>query len=188
MKLEFFRPVLPSARYVKTTEIESDEFGNPILPQRLFLLDCRLSEDEIREIYPHLWRYLESGKESVARGYLCKTRMCWYFQEQREAPVLVCTYMGRQSNESSSAFRFILNNSRATVTNSYLALYPRKNLSEQFTRTPDLKREVWEKLNRLTPDSLRDEGRVYGGGLQKIEPKELLNVEIPFMESLLSGA
>lgn len=113
---------------VKAIEIESDEYGNPILPQRLFLLDCRLSEHEIRESHPLLWQYLESGKESVASGYLCKTRKCWYFQEQRESPMLVCTYMGRPSGERRSAFRFILNNSRATVTNSYLALCPRKNL------------------------------------------------------------
>jgi hypothetical protein len=76
LPFEFFRPVLPSARYVKTTEIESDENGIPILPQRLFLLDCRLDEKEIRENYPRLWQYLESGKESVATGYLCKTRKC----------------------------------------------------------------------------------------------------------------
>ncbi|MDR1194498.1 MAG: Eco57I restriction-modification methylase domain-containing protein [Peptococcaceae bacterium] len=181
LPLEFFRPVLPSARYVKTTEIESDAFGNPILSQKLFLLDCRLSEDEIKEGYPLLWQYLESGKGSVANGYLCKTRKCWYFQEQREAPVLVCTYMGRSMGKRKGAFRFILNNSRATVTNSYLALYPHKNLSEQFIATPSLKRTIWEMLNGMTADSLLDEGRVYGGGLQKIEPKELLNVDVPFL-------
>ncbi|MCL2193953.1 MAG: hypothetical protein FWB78_11240 [Treponema sp.] len=83
LPFEFFRPVLPSARYVKTTEIESDELGNPILPQKLFLLDCRLSEDEVKKNYPRLWNYLESGRENVASGYLCKTRKCWYFQKQR---------------------------------------------------------------------------------------------------------
>jgi len=181
----FFRPVLPSARYVKTSEIKSDEYGNPVLPQRLFLLDCRLSETEIKEKYPRLWDYLESGKDSVANGYLCKTRKFWYFQEQREAPVLVCTYMGRTSNKRSSAFRFILNNSKATVTNSYLALYPRKNLSEKFAATPSLKRTVWELLNDMTSDSLYNEGRIYGGGLQKIEPKELLNVDVPFLSDIV---
>ena len=186
LPFEFFRPVLPSARYVKTTEIKSDENGNPLLPQRLFLLDCRLGEDEIQERYPRLWQYLESGKSSVANGYLCKTRKCWYFQEQREAPMLICTYMGRSSNERSSAFRFILNNSRATVTNSYLALYPRKNLSERFAHTPSMARTVWEMLNGMSSDSLHDEGRVYGGGLQKIEPKELLNVDVPFLAGVVA--
>ena len=185
LPFEFFRPVLPSARYVKTTEIESDASGNPILPQRLFLLDCRLSESEVKEDYPRLWQYLESGKDSVANGYLCKKRKCWYFQEQREAPILICTYMGRSSSERSSAFRFILNNSKATVTNSYLALYPNKNLAEQFTIAPSLKRTVWEMLNDLTADSLHDEGRVYGGGMQKIEPNELLNIDVPFMSGIV---
>jgi hypothetical protein len=181
----FFRPVLPSARYIKTTEIESDEFGNPIMQQRLFLLDCRMSENEIKEKYPRLWNYLERGKDSVAKGYLCKTRKCWYFQEQREAPVLVCTYMGRASNDRNSAFRFILNNSRATVTNSYLALYPHENLSERFSEKPYLKRTVWEMLNDMTSDSLYDEGRIYGGGLHKIEPKELLNIDVPFLQGIV---
>ena len=185
LPFEFFRPVLPSARYVKTTEIESDENGNPILPQRLFLLDCRLSEDEIKKGYPELWKYLESGKNSVANGYLCKMRKSWYFQEQREIPIFICTYMGRASDKRSSAFRFILNNSKATVTNSYLALYPRESLSDRLIAIPSLKRTIWEMLNKMTSDSLQSEGRVYGGGLQKIEPKELLNVDVPFLSDIV---
>jgi len=185
LPFEFFRPVLPSARYVKTTEIESDENGNPILPQRLFLLDCRLSEDEIKKGYPELWKYLESGKDSVANGYLCKMRKSWYIQEQRETPTFICTYMGRASDERSSAFRFILNNSKATVTNSYLALYPRETLSDRLVATPSLKRKIWKMLNGMTSDSLQSEGRVYGGGLQKIEPKELLNIDVPFLSEIV---
>ena len=181
LPLEFFRPVLPSARYVKSTIVNSDEHGNPLLPQRLFLLDCRLSEDELKIDYPQLWQYLESGKDSFGNSYLCRTRKCWYYQEQREIPMLVCTYMGRSRNEESSAFRFILNNSKATVTNSYLALYPRKPLLDKLIKSPELKREVWEMLNEMTTDSLRKEGRIYGGGLQKIEPKELLNIDVPFL-------
>jgi hypothetical protein len=41
-------------------------------------------------------------------------------------------------------------------------------------------------LNELTAGSLFEEGRIYGGGLQKIEPKELLNVNVPFMPDLFA--
>jgi len=185
LPFDFFRPILPSARYVKTTEIESDEQGNPLLPQQLFLLDCRLNEDEIKERHPALWQYLESGKENIANGYLCRQRKSWYFQEQREAPAFICTYMGRAKGEGNSAFRFILNNSVATVTNSYLALYPRSHVAEKIISNPQLRRKIWEFLNSMTAESIHNEGRIYGGGLQKIEPKELLNIDVPFMSELI---
>jgi hypothetical protein len=53
-------------------------------------------------------------------------------------------------------------------------------------RTPSLKRTIWEMLNGMNADKLRDEGRVYGGGLMKIEPKELMNVDVPFLAELMA--
>jgi hypothetical protein len=44
---------------------------------------------------------------------------------------------------------------------------------------PDLIRRVWEALNRVTPEQMLCEGRVYGGGLHKLEPRELANVAVP---------
>ena len=38
---------------------------------------------------------------------------------------------------------------------------------------PELKRQVWELLNEICPQAMLREGRVYGGGLHKLEPKEL---------------
>jgi hypothetical protein len=45
---------------------------------------------------------------------------------------------------------------------------------------------VWEVLNRITPDQILGEGRVYGGGLHKLEPKELANVPVPEIADLLA--
>ncbi|MDR1871100.1 MAG: Eco57I restriction-modification methylase domain-containing protein [Deltaproteobacteria bacterium] len=185
LPFEFFRPILPSARFLKTLVIESDNFGNPILPKRMFLLDCRLNEYEIHKNYPNLWRYFESGRVKVANGYLCRARKCWYFQEQREVPLFVCTYMVRQTDKTKSAFRFILNNSKAIVSNSYLALYPKKHLADCISHKPELKTIIWESLNSMTPENIHKEGRIYGGGLTKIEPKELLNVSVPFLKSIV---
>jgi hypothetical protein len=188
LPFEFFRPVFPSARYVHDTEVHADSNGNPKLPQELFLLDCRLPEEEIREFYPTLWAYLEQGRWTVANGYLCKSRKCWYFQEQREAPPYICTYMGREKAEKKGAFRFILNHSKAVVTNSYLALYPLPTLSEEMKHKPELKQIILKLLNSLSPEVIIGEGRTYGGGLMKIEPAELLNVPVPEMEKILSNA
>ena len=38
---------------------------------------------------------------------------------------------------------------------------------------PDIMRTVWTVLNDIETDELLGHGRVYGGGLHKLEPKEL---------------
>jgi hypothetical protein len=85
--------------------------------------------------------------------------------------------MGRNNQkEGGKPFRFILNHSNATATNVYLLLYPRPLLDRAFQNNPGLIRTVWKALNNISTDSLIGAGRVYGGGLHKLEPKELSNV------------
>ena len=186
LPMETFRPILPSPRYIKSDEIKADDQGNPILSQSLFLLDCRLPEAEIRERYPNLWLYLESGKEETASRYLCKARPIWYQQENRLPTPFVCTYMGRSNSSSGSPFRFLLNHSRAIVANTYLMLYPKPHVAELLNGRPDVIRNLWEELNNIRPESLMSEGRVYGGGLHKMEPKELAKVSARNISMLLN--
>lgn len=186
LPMEFFRPILPSPRYVKTDEIEADDQGNPILSQALFLLDCRLPEDEIKKKHPSLWHYLESGKERMASRHLCRSRPLWYKQEARLPTPFVCTYMGRSDAASDSPFRFLLNHSQAIAANSYLMLYPKPHVAEQLNGRPDAIRGIWEELNNIRPESLISEGRVYGGGLHKMEPKELAKVSAREISTLLN--
>ena len=40
-------------------------------------------------------------------------------------------------------------------------------------------------LNRIDPEQLLGEGRVYGGGLHKLEPRELANVDAKEIAALL---
>lgn len=189
MPMDFFKPILPSPRLLSSDEIKADIDGNPVLEQPLFLLDCRLPEGIIRRDYPDLWRYFESGKESVSGGYLCRSRSPWYSQEKRPAPMFLCTYMGRgRSGNRVAPFRFILNHSNATAANVYLLLYPRTELSRAIGSQPEIKNHIWTWLNAISSETVVGEGRVYGGGLYKIEPKELGNVPANGLAELLGFA
>lgn len=84
--------------------------------------------------------------------------------------------MGRQDTGSGRPFRFILNHSKATAPNVYLMLYPKPFLQMVMKEKPALLRTVWQALNQISTRTLTGEGRVYGGGLHKLEPKELGNV------------
>lgn len=184
---DFFRPILPSPRNLRVNEVPADEFGNPLIENPLFLLDCRLPEGSVRSDFPNLWKYFQKGKEKgVANRYLCKHRSPWYIQENRPAAPFFCTYLGRGNVRNGRPFRFILNQSRATATNVYLALYPKGHLGRALSEHPDLVRRVWEILNDISPNALLAEGRVYGGGLLKLEPRELANVPVRSLASLIS--
>ena len=172
---QFLRPVLPSSRHIAGDEIQADSSGIPLLPKRLFLLDCDVPPEQVQREYPTLWAYLQTGVESVAQAYLCKSRKFWYAQEKRTAAPIVCTYMGR-SDRSARPFRFFLNRSKAVATNVFLMLYPKPALSERLATHPESIHAIWESLNKIDAQTLLGNGRVYGGGLHKLEPKELANV------------
>jgi len=188
LPMDAFRPILPGPRHVPDDVIAGDSDGNPVLERRLFLLDPRWPEDEIRERHPELWAYLEEGKaEGVADRYVCRQRRPWYAHERRPPTPFVCTYLGRGDNKDGRPFRFILNDSMATAANVYLMLYPKSRLDRALLDHPELKRQVWECLNRISPRDMLGEGRVYGGGLHKLEPKELGNVPANELRDLLHG-
>lgn len=143
--------------------------------KKMFLLDCDLPEDEVKRNYPELWEYLQTRVHHVAPRYLCRSRRHWYVQERRPAAPIVCTYIGR-SDHNGQPFRFLLNNSEATATNVYLMLYPKPLLANQLQRSADALRLLWLALNAIDKEILLSHGRVYGGGMHKLEPRELANV------------
>lgn len=188
LPMECFTPVLPSTRYIEGNEIQADEVGNPIVGKQLFLLDTKLPEEQIAARYPALWAYLQTGRRGetpVAERYLCRNKKLWYAQENRPAAPILCTYMGR-SRQGTKPFRFILNHSKATACNVYLMLYPRATLAKAIAREPALLRKIWTFLNEISAEELQGNGRVYGGGLHKLEPKELRNVSVDGLIQSLS--
>ena len=184
---QFFRPILPSARHLETDVIEAEADGTPKVARQQFVLDCRLPESEVEARYPALWAYLQSGRPKVAATYLCSRRSPWYAQENRPPPPFLCTYMGRNLAKRDKPFRFILNRSRATAANVYLLLYPKPALARAMMVDPELGRRVWEFLNDIPATTLLGEGRIYGGGLYKLEPAELANVPADAIAAMLPG-
>lgn len=167
------RPILPSPRFLKSPIVEAAADGYPLLNDQLAVIDCSLPEVEIRERYPEFWKYLQQGAEQgVNEGYLASKRHPWYRQEQRPPAPFLCTYMGR-SNGDKKPFRFIWNRSRAIAANVYLLLYPRGALAVALEQDPSLYSTVFELLQGIDVVDILGEGRMYGGGLHKLEPKEL---------------
>ena len=70
---------------------------------------------------------------------------------------------------------------QAITTNVYLMLYPKRHSADRLKDRAVLN-AVWHSLNEIPPETLVSSGRTYGGGLHKLEPRELMrtpaNVEV----------
>ena len=176
LPMECFTPILPGPRHIPGKEITANRDGLPLIENPLFLLDIRLSRQEIDDKYPHLHAWLvqgETGEAPVAMRYLCRHLAPWYLQEQRATAPMLCVYMGR----GSMPFRFILNHSRAIATNVFLMMFPKWNEPGFTAGDSGFLRTLHAFLNDNSA-SLVEYGRVYGGGLHKIEPGELRRFSI----------
>lgn len=165
------RPILPGARFLKGDIIEAESNGYPLIDKPLALLDCRKTWDQLD--HDPLKSYLAQGMASgVDRGYLAAHRSPWYLQESRKPSPFLCTYMGRGS-AGRAPFRFLWNKSAAIAANTYLMLDPLPSVQARIDSDPGLAESIFTWLRSLSADQLVRQGRVYGGGLHKLEPKEL---------------
>jgi len=172
----FLKPILPGPRHLTGDIIEALSSGVPDVSPRLYLLDCSEPEERIRTAWPRLYEYLQRGRsQNIHTTYLTSRRTPWYSQEQRPPAPFLCTYMGR-ANNGKHPFRFLWNRSQATAHNVYLMLYPQGRLRDALIAQPEIQARVFEALKRIKPSELVSEGRVYGGGLHKVEPKELAQI------------
>lgn len=175
----FLRPVLPPPRLLRETVIQANADGTPQLARRQFLLACDEAPEVIAAQYPGLWGYLQSGiARNIHTGYLCASKDVWYYQEQRSPAPFLATYMGRGSIHTKPPVRFLLNHSAAIVTNVYLNLYPRPALAALLKEKPARAEELLALLNAIPAEEILRSGRTYGGGLHKVEPKELASVVV----------
>jgi hypothetical protein len=166
-------PILPSSRRLPDPVIEAGLDGYPRLETPLAIIDCDLPEEIIERRHPAFWRYLQQGKAAgIHSGYLASRRTPWYSQEKRATAPFLCTYMGRLARRGNP-FRFFWNKSQAVAANVYLMLYPRAEMKAALEARPELYPAVFAHLQSLTGEHLIRESRVYGGGLHKLEPKEL---------------
>lgn len=170
------KPILPGPRYLIDDVVGTLPSGMPNISPQLFLLDCDEPEEQIRSVWPRFFEYLQTGREQkINEAYLASRRAPWYSQENRPPAPFLCTYMGRSRN-GKHPFRFIWNRSQATAHNVYLMLYPRGPLRDALTQYPEAHAQVFHALQRITPGQFLSQGRVYGGGLHKVEPKELAQI------------
>jgi adenine-specific DNA-methyltransferase len=147
--------------------------GYPELAAPLSLIDCDLPEEEVRTRFPRFWEYLMSGRDQgLHEGYLASRRSPWYSQEKRPPAPFLSTYMGR-GREGRKPFRFFWNKSQATAPNVYLLFYPRPMLAAALQTRSELHAVILAWLCDIETDRLVAGGRVYGGGLHKLEPNEL---------------
>ena len=169
----YLKPILPSPRNVKVDHVVADDDGLPTNVSRRFLLDC--SGSNLASLPETVRDYLSSGEGTIAKKNLCASRNVWYEQEQRRPTPFLCSYMGRGASDKSPV-RFILNDTKAIVSNSFLMLYPRRQLMGMLSKNRECAQEIWNLLVAIPPQEILAAGRSYGGGLQKIEPRELSNV------------
>jgi adenine-specific DNA-methyltransferase len=172
------RPLLPKVKTLDSDVIEGEPDGYPRVSPQLCVIDCDLPEDAIRARHPKLMEYLTTAKAlGIMNRRLLKDRHPWYKQESREPAPFLCTYMGRGS-QGKTPIRFIWNKSQAIATNTYLLLYPRPRLAEILSRRPAEGGHVFLALQQAAANGVRENARVYAGGLLKIEPRDLSNVRL----------
>ena len=109
----------------------------------------------------------------VDKGYVARSRKCWWSIPVGEGATILMTYMARKAPV------FVANPQRVRSLNVVHGIYPFVDLSE---------RAVEGLVEYLNTSVSQDEGRTYCGGLTKFEPKEVEQLWVPSPAMLEEGS
>lgn len=171
--------VLPATR---ATELGLESVAVPIVAKAEEVLSCHgtLSAEHLTKVLLDI--PVEIGDEVVAAyvaageaagthlGYLCAHRTPWWHVEGGGAPAVLATYMGRQPT------MFALNGAGARNLNTVHGLWPRTPLRPAVLAVL----VAWLNEHRFELVG----GRVYQGGLLKVEPRDMQGFLVPSLERL----
>lgn len=182
---EYLTAILPPPRVMKDDIVRGDD-DNTDTDSHLYLFSTSDDEETIASKHPSVLEYIKKGEEKrVHETYICSRHTPWYNCEKRRSAPFVIPYMGR-GEKGRKPFRFILNQSDAIATNGYLMMYPKPEYAYLF-RNPNFAVSVWQHLKTITSKDFELSGRFYGGGLHKLEPRELLSIPVEGMERLFGN-
>lgn len=161
---KYLRPVVTNSRFVPHLDFRSQDFEFlRTQGMKVWLLDVASPPEGLRG--DPVLQYLEFGKRSkVHERYLTRTRTIWYTQEQRSAPPIIFPLMIRKNP------RFVCNHANVVITNNLHGVYPKESILQEPYRLEALLAYL---NSSFAARSLPYVGRTYGGGLVKLEPKEV---------------
>lgn len=130
---------------------------------RTYLFDVQNEPNETERAYIY-----QGESDGLDKRYLCAARNGkWYQMERRPPSAIWATVFGRKG------LRFIYNLGRVANLTTFHCIYPDP---DSF----DFAAALAACLNsRVVQNMARRQHRVYGGGLLKVEPKDLLDIEVP---------
>ena len=112
--------------------------------------------------------YVEQGREAgLHERYLLAKRNPWYSMERRAPAPIWAAVFGRK------ALRFIYNEKNAHNLTTFHCIYP------TITQKTFVKALVASLNSRRVQELSKQHQRVYGGGLAKFEPRDLLDIQVP---------
>ncbi|MCJ7634395.1 SAM-dependent methyltransferase [Candidatus Bathyarchaeota archaeon] len=136
--------------------------------KKTWLFSCGIPKDEL--ISTNALRYIEEGERlKYHKRYLTSHRQPWYRLEKRVPSKIIVTYM------SNGNPRFIYNESQILTLNVFHSVY----LKEDICKNDNIIKALLSYLNSSSFRSMLPYlGRVYFGGLLKIEPGDVQKMPV----------
>jgi len=167
---EYLRPIITHTQMAPGLEFTQQDFERLRCEgKRVWLLYCFEPKEAL--IGKRILHYIEYGEAmGYHKRYLTSRRNPWYAPERRPPAPILATCFARK------AMRFIHNRAGVLNLTAFHCIYPCDEISNDELRL----KALLGFLNSRTFHLLSlDNGRLYGGGLFKMEPGELEAVLVP---------
>lgn len=164
---KYLKPIITKANMCNSLLFNKSDFD--LLKKnnkKVFLLNILDSKSK-NDLSDNLQKYIEEGKKlGYHERYLTRNRNVWYSMEQREtAPIWIKIF-------NREGLQFILNESSSVHLTCFHSIYP------DFSDSKMLRFFVLFLNSNLGRTLSKMEKRLYGGGLTKLEPKDVENIFI----------
>lgn len=142
--------------------------------KKVWLFSCDLPKEHLAGT--NALHYVEQGEKMKYNDrYLTSHRQPWYRPERRSPSKIILTYM------SNGNPRFIYNEAKIMTLNAFLCVYPSKDAGMNDEKVKAL-------LSYLNSSCFKSNlpylGRIYSGGLLKIEPGEAQKLPVVDIDQL----